>query len=78
MKMDPATDAHHWQVPVEDQVLNRLFAASQIYEVGVYGCGLQSISATGERSLVRFLVRFWKTHRRGKRTGNGKCLKDWE
>jgi hypothetical protein len=31
----------------------------------------------GEKSLVRFLVRFWKTQRRGKRTGNGKCLKDW-
>jgi site-specific recombinase XerC len=28
------------------------------------------------KKVVRFLVRFWKTHRRGKRTGNGKYLKD--
>ena len=40
-------------------------------------CGSRSSSAIGERSLVRFLVMFWKTHSRGKRTGNGKCLMDW-
>ena len=36
-------------------------------------CGLQSISATGEKSLVRF----WKTHRRKQTAGTCKYLEDW-
>ena len=31
-----------------------------------------------QKSLVRFLVRFWKTHRREQPAGTCKCLRDWE